>query len=117
MIELLVDLKDKAFEMFKLNSGMVSFFLMKVTERFDPSLNLLGRFEVPSFTCWQAIGFGLFFKLEVSVSFLLARVCDYVRTRWVTLVPKNVSIGLSSGNKSEWTCAFLHPQVSGLKFR
>jgi len=64
-----------------------------------------------------AIGFGLFFKLEFSVSFLLASVCIYVRTRWVTFVPKNVSIGLLSGNKPEWTCAFLHPQVSCLKFR
>ena len=33
--------------MFKLSTvASFSFFLMKVTESFDPSLNLLGRFEV-----------------------------------------------------------------------
>ena len=47
MIELLVDLKSKGFEIFKLSTvATFSFFLMKVTERFDPSLSLLGRCEV-----------------------------------------------------------------------
>ena len=47
MIELLVDLKSKGFEICKLSTvATFSFFLMKVTERFDPSLSLHGRCEV-----------------------------------------------------------------------